>query len=163
MSENLLNLYEYLRQMMASDDRALVTHETIIEFIKTIRWAVSERQGDVSLIKMWEMLMEAIQSAKNNEAAGKRKGVYFHEGLVYVDGILAKSLKGRYLEIVIYLLQRGEASVSELKMRFWKRNDEEDAKDRDVINAVYNINKAVKKYHFCISSEDRRYKIFPTS
>jgi len=163
MSENLQNLFENLGQLMPSDDSALVSNESIIEYLKTIRWDVTDWQSRISMTKLKKMLNEAEQSIANHEAAGKRKGVYLRDGQVFADGELVKSLKGRYLEIVIHILQCGEASLSELKLRFWKRNNEGETKDRDVVNTVYNLNKAIKKYKFRVKSKDRHYKIFRTS
>ena len=81
---------------------------------------------------------------------------------MYVNGRLVKSLQERDLEIVIYLLQHGSATVPELKQRFWKRNgDEEEVKDKTVMNTLYKISAKTIEYGFEILSENKEYKISP--
>lgn len=137
-----------------------VPGDTLLNFIKATRDAVDDRQVLLSIPRLYDLLKAAFQAAQNEQATRRRSGLYLSEGQLYAHGVPVKKLKGRYLEIVIYILQHGSATVPELKQRFWTRNDEEEVTDKTVANTIGIINRKTSVYNFVISSDNLAYRIF---
>ena len=161
MSNYLTELFERAGQVKTSaDDIVYISFETLLRFFIAICRAVCNRDVGVPLAAFMELAKEVDQAIKNRDAAESRKGVYILDGLVYSYGQLVESLRGRNLEIVLYIIQRGGVSLQELKQRFWKRNDdEEETSDKNVMNTIYIISDKTAPYNFEISYKDSKYRI----
>ena len=161
MSNSSTELFESVCRIETSEDIVPVSFMTLVRFFIAICRVVSDREIGISLVMLVELVKEVILAMKNREAARMRKGVYLLEGLVYIDGMLLESLKGRYLETVIHIIQCGPTTIAELKMRFWLQNtDENEASDRSVSDAINHINRKIEEYGIWISAESGKYGIF---